>query len=442
MATKVIMPQLGESVVEGTVTKWLKQEGDKIEEFEPLLEVNTDKVDTEVPAPADGTLLRIYVREGETVEAGRLLAMVGEEGESVPDAPDEGAAQPAAEVEAETIKPGPVAKAESTSAPKAGRSGDLGFISPVVARISSEHGVDLTQVQGTGRDGRITKQDVLAFIESGPAETQTPQPVLAPWEEPASGELFRPSEEVFGKAEKADGKMKAGKVIPLDPVRKSIAEHMVRSKHTSPHVTTVMEADLSAIVAHRNKHKEAFKAEGIGLTFSAYFAAATVAALKDVPLANSSFTEKGIQLHKKVNLGIAVSLGERGLIVPVIKAADEMSLRGLARAINELAAKARDGKLNPDDVQGGTFTITNHGVSGSLFATPIISQPQAAILGVGAIQKRPVVVQSTDERGITSDLLAIRPMVYLTLTFDHRILDGAVADQFLAGAVGRLEYWD
>lgn len=443
MATKVIMPQLGESVVEGTVTKWLKQEGDKIEEFEPLLEVNTDKVDTEVPAPADGTLLRIYVQEGETVEAGRLLAMVGQAGEAVPEAPEGGAAEPAAEREAEPARAEPATKADTAPAAKAGRSGDLGFISPVVARISSEHGVDLTQVQGTGRDGRITKQDVLAFIESGAAAgAPAAQPVRSPWEEPASGELFRPSEEVFGKTAKTDGKMKPGEVVPLDPVRKSIAEHMVRSKDTSPHVTTVMEADLSAVVAHRNKHKEAFQAEGIGLTFSAYFAAATVAALKDVPLANSSFTEKGIQLHKKVNLGIAVSLGERGLIVPVIKAADDMSLRGLARTINELATQARDRKLNPDDVQGGTFTITNHGVSGSLFATPIISQPQAAILGVGAIQKRPVVVQSTDELGITSDVLAIRPMVYLTLTFDHRIMDGAVADQFLAGVVGRLEHWD
>lgn len=443
MATKVIMPQLGESVVEGTVTKWLKQEGDKIEEFEPLLEVNTDKVDTEVPAPADGTLLRIYVQEGETVEAGRLLAMVGQAGEAVPEAPEGGAAEPAAEREAEPARAEPATKGDTAPAPKAGRSGDLGFISPVVARISSEHGVDLTQVQGTGRDGRITKQDVLAFIESGAAAgAPAAQPVRSPWEEPASGELFRPSEEVFGKTAKTDGKMKPGEVVPLDPVRKSIAEHMVRSKDTSPHVTTVMEADLSAVVAHRNKHKEAFQAEGIGLTFSAYFAAATVAALKDVPLANSSFTEKGIQLHKKVNLGIAVSLGERGLIVPVIKAADDMSLRGLARTINELATQARDRKLNPDDVQGGTFTITNHGVSGSLFATPIISQPQAAILGVGAIQKRPVVVQSTDELGITSDVLAIRPMVYLTLTFDHRIMDGAVADQFLAGVVGRLEHWD
>lgn len=441
MATKVIMPQLGESVVEGTVTKWLKQEGDKIEEFEPLLEVNTDKVDTEVPAPANGTLLRIYVEEGETVEAGRLLAVVGEEGEKLPEPPDDGVAQPTAEAQAR--RPANAAEAtKAESAAKAGRSGVLGFISPVVARISSEHDVDLKQVQGTGRGGRITKQDVLTFIESGAAEKGAAEVVRSPWEEPGTGELFRPSEEVFGKAAKPAAKAKAGGVLPLDPVRKAIADHMVRSKHTSPHVTTVMEADLSAIVVHRSRHKEAFQAEGIALTFSAYFATATVAALKGVPLANSSFTEEGIQLHKRVNLGIAVSLGERGLIVPVIKAADEMSLRGLARAINELATRARDRKLTPQDVQGGTFTITNHGVSGSLFATPIISQPQAAILGVGAIQKRPVVVENTDARGLKSDVLAIRPMVYLTLTFDHRIIDGAVADQFLAGVVSRLEHWD
>lgn len=440
MATEVIMPQLGESVVEGTVTKWLKQEGDTIEEFEPLLEINTDKVDTEVPAPADGLLLRIYVAEGETVEAGRLLAMVGEEGEAIPAEHEPSSAEP--EAEAETAPAKAVQAAAPEGAARSGRSGDLGFISPVVARISSEHGVDLHQVRGTGQGGRITKQDVLAFLKDKEGEAGIDEGTRAPWEEPASGELFRPSEEVFGETSKPEGKAGAGTILPLDAVRKSIAEHMVRSVHTSPHVTTVMEADLSSVVAHRVEHKQAFKAEGIGLTFSAYFAAATVSALKDVPLANSSFTSAGIKLHSKVNLGMAVSLGEQGLIVPVIKSADEMSLRGLARAINELATKARDHKLKPDDVQDGTFTITNHGVAGSLFATPIISQPQAAILGVGAIQKRAVVVVSTDQRGVTSDVIAIRPMVYLTVTFDHRIMDGAVADQFLAGIVHRLEHWD
>lgn len=433
MATKVIMPQLGESVVEGTVTKWLKKEGDSIEEFEPLLEVNTDKVDTEVPAPADGTLLRIYVNEGETVEAGRLLAVVGDEGEQVPEADED---LPQAEA-----APRSGARQTAEPAARAGRSEELGFISPVVARISAEHSVDLTQVKGTGRGGRITKQDILAYVEGGQAGA-APAAVRSPWEEPASGELFRPTEEVFGGPAAAKPMSKAGKVVPLDPVRKSIAEHMVRSKHTSPHVTTVMEADLTAVAAHRAAQLEAFKSEGISLTYSAYFAAAAVAALKEVPIVNSSFTENGIQLHKKANLGIAVSLGERGLIVPVIKAADEMSLRGLARSINELAERARAGKLSPDDVQGGTFTITNHGVSGSLFATPIISQPQAAILGVGAIQKRPVVVQATDQRGVESDVIVIRLMVYLTLTFDHRILDGAVADQYLGTLVQRLETWD
>ncbi|MDX1600656.1 MAG: dihydrolipoamide acetyltransferase family protein [Anaerolineales bacterium] len=445
MATKVIMPQLGESVVEGTVTKWLKQEGDSVEEFEPLVEVNTDKVDTEVPSPTSGTLLKLYVEEGETVEAGTLLAFVGEPDESVPAG---GNGPAAAEAQKEEKPKQPRRKKEPAGAETVspGKQEELGFISPVVARIASEENVDLQQVEGTGRDGRITKKDVLTYLETREEapEEEAPEkeaaPAAAPWEEPASGELFRPTEEVFKKEAPKAADMD-GDVIPLDPVRKSIAEHMVRSKRTSPHVTTVMEADLSRVVTHRNAHKSAFERDGVKLTYSAYFAAATVGALKDVPIVNASWTDEGILQHRQVNLGMAVSLGERGLIVPVIKDADEMSLRGLARAINELAQQARQGELSPDDVQGGTFTITNHGVSGSLFATPIINQPQAGILGVGAVQKRPVVVEAQAEDGSTTDALAIRPMAYLTLTFDHRILDGAIADEFLGRVVESLESW-
>ncbi len=442
MATRVIMPQLGESVVEGTVARWLKKEGDPIAEFEALLEVNTDKVDTEVPSPATGKVLRVYVPEGQTVRAGTLLAMIGEVGEAVPDAPAPSA--PSAAVAGAA----PAAQAEAVASGGPEKAGDdLGFISPVVAKIAAEHKVDLSRVRGTGRGGRITKKDVLAFLESGGAGA--PAPALAPWETPALGELFRPTEEVFGpKAAAAAAPARSGAaslqgqpaepgrdgdaIVPLDNIRRSVADHMVRSKHTSPHVTTVMEADLSRVVAHRQAQREAFARDRVELTFTPYFVAASVAALKAFPLVNSSWGDNGIVVHRSVNMGLAVSLGEKGLIVPVIKDADRKSFLQLAAEVNDVAARARNRQLKPDEVKGGTFTITNHGVSGSLFATPIINQPQCAILGVGAIQKRAVVI---------GDAIAIRPMVYVSLTFDHRILDGASADGFLAKVVETLQGW-
>jgi len=424
MATQVIMPQLGESVVEGTVSKWLKSEGQSVDEFEPLLEINTDKVDTEIPAPASGVLLRIVVPEGQTVQAGTVLAMIGAAGEAVPEGL--GAAAAAPRVGAQAPAPAP------TAPPAASPSqADLGFISPVVAKIASEYQVDVSQVRGTGTGGRITKKDILAHVRNVPAGGSA-----APaWEQPASGELFRPSEEVFG-AQPAAATPAPGQVIPHDSVRRQIAEHMLRSRRTSPHVTTVMETDLSRVVAHRRAHKEIFARDGVGLTFSAYFVLASVAALKAVPWVNASWADEGIVLHRQVHIGMAVSLGGQGLIVPVIKDADQKSLLAIAAAIQDLAARARSRKLKTDEVQGGTFTITNHGVSGSLFATPILNQPQAGILGVGVIQKRVVVVETA-----AADAFAIRPMAYLTLTFDHRMLDGAVADRFLAAVVERLETW-
>ena len=421
MPTQVIMPQLGESVVEGTVMRWLKKEGESIAEFEALLEVNTDKVDTEVPSPASGQVLRVYVPEGETVQAGTLLAMIGQPGEAVPEAPARGAPADAA-----------AALPTVAAAPRAPElaAGDLGFISPVVARIAAEHSLDLSRVRGTGRGGRITKKDVLAYLEGA----GKPPVEMAPWETPSLGELFRPTEEVFGtKAPPAAAPSPGGDtLVPLDSIRRSVAEHMVRSKHTSPHVTTVMEADLGRVVSHRQAQRVAFARDRIDLTFTPYFVAASVAALKAFPLVNSSWSEAGIVIHHSVNIGMAVSLGEKGLIVPVIKEADRKSLLQLAAEVNDLAARARNRQLKPDEVQGGTFTITNHGVSGSLFATPIINQPQCAILGVGAIQKRAVVID---------DAIAIRPMVYLSLTFDHRILDGAGADGYLARVVETLQTW-
>ena len=428
MTTEVIMPQLGESVVEGTVIKWLRGEADSIEEFEPLVEINTDKVDTEVPSPASGTILKLLVAEGETVKAGTLLAVIGEPGEEVPEAPK---AIPE-NGDSATPEATPVEK-KAAAAPPAGR-GELGFISPVVARIAAEHNVDLSQVSGTGSGGRITKKDVLAYVEGG-------QPV-APWEEPASGELFRPTEEIFGKKQPAPAATAAaGTILPMDAVRTRIAEHMVRSVHTSPHVTTLMEADLGRVIAHRKANKESFQREGVNLTFTAYFVAAAVEALKEYPIVNSSWSDDGIVLHKPTNIGVAVSLGEEGLIVPVVKNADQMSLLAIAKAVNDLGERARNHKLVPDEVQGGTFTITNHGVSGSLLATPIINQPQCAILGTGVLQKRPVVIEGMSPSGEPEDSLAIRPMIYLTLTFDHRIIDGAIADHFLGSLVQRLQSW-
>lgn len=409
MPIQVIMPQLGESVDEGIVSKWLKNIGDEINEFDPLLEVNTDKVDSEIPSPAAGTLLAILVQEGTTVKAGTLLAWIGDPGEVVP---DEG-------VEPEEVKPiekiePPQELAVQFKAPtivhSPGRDKGLGFISPVVAKIATEEGVDLYQVQGSGQGGRITKKDVLAYLEK-----QSVEPTSAPAGTPL------PSQKVV-----------PGEILPHSISRRSIAEHMVRSKHTSPHVTTVMEANLKNVVAHRQASKDLFSQDGVNLTFTAYIVAATVTALKAYPIVNSSWSEEGIIIHKDINIGMATSLGEEGLIVPVLKNSDSLSLLGLARMINDFAYRARSQQLKPDEVQGGTFTITNHGTSGSLFASPIINQPQCAILGVGKIDKRVVVIE---------DAIAIRPMVYLSLTFDHRILDGAIADYFLGKVVESLQIW-
>lgn len=437
MATQVIMPQLGESVVEGTVTKWLKQEGERVEENEALLEVNTDKVDTEIPSPAGGTLLRILVPEGETVAARTVIAWIGEPGEAVP-AGDGEVTRPT-RADEEPSQPEPSTEPSNGAQAQApGRDRDLGFISPVVARMASEHQIDLSQVKGTGQGGRITKKDVQAFLE----QREQPAAEAPPWETPGEGDLFRPTELQFGEraeeekpapAKPAVQPQKGDRVLPLSTMRRSIAEHMAFSKRTAPHVTTVMEADLSRVVAHLNANVAAFARDGARLTYTAYFTAAAVAALKAYPLVNSSWSDEGVVLHGGINVGMATSLGEEGLIVPVIKGADGLSLLGLARVINDLADRARARKLQPDEVKDGTFTITNHGISGSLFASPVINQPQVAILGVGAIQKRPVVVQD--------DAIAVRPMVYLTLTFDHRVLDGASADGFLAKAVETLENW-
>ncbi len=340
MPTKVSMPQFGESVEEGTITKWLKGEGDAVEEYEPLVEVNTDKVDTEVPSPVSGILLKIMVPEGTVTQAGTVLAWVGKPGESIPDAEGGPSFETAPE---HTVERAAAIQTAASGPPRLpGRDHDLGFISPVVARIAEQHQVDLTQVQGTGREGRITKKDILAYINLRGALPEAVE---------GAPEVAVPAPEFLPPAQAREGEPARGELIPLTPVRRSIAEHMVRSKHTSPHVTTVMEADLSRVVNHRTANKETFARAGANLTFTAYFAAAAVASLKAFPIVNASWTDNGIQLHREINIGIATSLESEGLIVPVVKGADGLSLLGIARAVNDLAGRARTKALVTDEVQ-------------------------------------------------------------------------------------------
>jgi 2-oxoisovalerate dehydrogenase E2 component (dihydrolipoyl transacylase) len=406
MATKVLVPLLGEGVEEVTVTKWLKKVGDSVSELEPLLEVNTDKVDTEIPAPTSGTVLKILAEEGVPAKVGTVLAFIGKPGESVEVSGGQVSSARSPSMEKTEVK-------ENVVSDTSHMTREVGFISPVVAKIATEHGVNLQQIQGTGLNGRITKNDVLNYVQSG-----------------KSGMPVAPTSVEHGTRSVAP--ISGDQLIKHTVIRKQIAEHMVMSKHTSPHVLTVMEADMSRVVKHRSANKETFARDGVNLTFTAYFMMAIVAGLKAYPNVNSSWTDEGILVHKAINVGMATSLSEEGLIVPVIRNADNLSLLAMARTVNDLANRARTKKLQPDEVKGGTFTLTNHGTSGSLFAFPVINQPQSGILGVGAIQKRVVVID---------DAIAIHPMVYLSFVFDHRILDGASADRFLVKVKEALENW-
>jgi 2-oxoglutarate dehydrogenase E2 component (dihydrolipoamide succinyltransferase) len=436
MAVPVVMPRLGESVVEGTVAIWLKKPGDDVAEFEALLEVVTDKVDTEIPSPAAGKLLKIMIPEGATTQVGSVLAWIGENGEEGMEG----------NLGAKSINHNSVlvSHADQKRVVRSGRDPVLGYISPVVAKMAQEYQIDLGLIRGSGEKGRITKRDVQVFI----AMQMKTRSELPPWDLPADGDLFRPRELTFpgqpAGAQPLDlsyNPPEAAPVVPLDlndeflpltSMRRSIAAAMVLSKQSVPHVTTIMEADVSRITAHRSVCQAEFERQGVHLTYSAYFGSAVVQALRAHPKVNSSWVENGIQLYRRIHLGFAVALGKDGLIVPVIRDADELSLLELARGLNDLARRGRDRKLKPDEVKGGTFTITNHGTGGSLFATPVINPPQCGILGVGAIQKRVVVID---------DMIAIRPMIYLSFTFDHRILDGRAADEFLAAVKGALDNW-
>jgi 2-oxoglutarate dehydrogenase E2 component (dihydrolipoamide succinyltransferase) len=402
MTTTIYFPEMGEGVIEGTLTRWLVKEGQTVRQYDPVAELETDKVTTEISTEVAGTILRLCVNEGETVAVETVLAYVGSPGEEIPAADNgEERAVPSSKHE----RPG----AAMESAPAEPKALYKGRISPVVGRIAAEHQVDLSLVEGTGRDGRVTKQDILAYVER-----RDTTPVL-------DGE-----EAVSQVALDAGDKM-----LPMTGMRRAIAEHMVMSKRTSPHVTTVFEFDFTAVAAHRAANKEAFAQDGARLTFTVYVVAAIVQGLKQHPLANSVWTDEGVILRREINIGMAAAV-PGGLLVPVIRQADGMNLRGLARAINDLTQRARNKQLTPQELQGGTFSLTNHGTSGSLFATPVINQPQAGILGIGKIEKRVKVID---------DAIAIRPLAFASFTFDHRILDGATADGFVSTVKEIIETW-
>jgi pyruvate dehydrogenase E2 component (dihydrolipoamide acetyltransferase) len=472
MATDVLMPQMGESIAEGTVSKWLKKVGDKVERDEPLLEISTDKVDAEIPSPAAGTLTEIVAQEGQTVAVNSVVARIGAEGEAAqsggapassgapvsspaqkspeqqaanqatqqemqqeapaaaktsgPKAPTPEKASPAA---AKTAAEGRGAPSETKAPPPQGDDENVTSLderrrsksSPLVRKIAKENNIDIEQIQGSGVSGRVTKNDILDFLQ---------QPAPAPQQQQQQQQQqSRPQSKTPTPARAAAPQFAEGEKVrhePLSVMRKKIAQHMIQSKQTSAHVTTVFEFDFTPIERLRRQHKEAYAERGVKITYLPFIIQAVIEALREFPVLNASMDDEKVIYHRDLNIGIAVAL-EWGLIVPVLKNADEKNILGIARSVSDLGDRARSKKLSPEDVQGGTFTITNPGIYGGLFGTPIINQPQVAILGVGGVKKRPVVVETDD-----GDSIAIRSMCIMSLTFDHRLVDGAVADQFMA----------
>jgi 2-oxoglutarate dehydrogenase E2 component (dihydrolipoamide succinyltransferase) len=448
----VVMPQMGVSVSEGTITKWLKQEGEHVEADEPLLEISTDKVDTEVPSPGSGTLTQILVQEGATVDVGTKLAVIGGDGDgasSTDDVPEPATAQAAAESAAvsdapetpptaDTVEEATPAPATASETTESSSTNGKTFVSPVVAKIASEHGVDPSQIQGTGRGGRVTKKDILGFIESD-AKTATPAQQPEPQIEAPAAPAPVAKEAPAPAA--APAPSQPGETFePMTAMRKGIAEHMRRSLDTSAHVTSAIEVDMSRVSAIRAKLKKEYQQSyGVNPTYLIFVARAAAETLREYPWVNGEIRGDQIVTRSYVNLGFAVELQDgKGLIVPVVKNAETLNLLGMAKAVTDIAQRARDKKLLPDEVQGGTFTITNPGGYGTFHGTPVISQPQAAILGTYAVVKRPWVVQ--DELG--EDVIAIRPIMNLTLTYDHRLVDGALAGRFLRDLREKLETWD
>ena len=423
-ATEVIMPQMGESIFEGTITKWLKQVGDKVERDEPLFEISTDKVDAEIPSPAAGVLTEIKAEAGTTVQINSVVAMIGGTAGApavaattpVPAAP---APKPAAEPDGTSISEAPAASAEHVRS------------SPLVRKIAKDNNLDLAQVAGTGAGGRITKEDVLAYMEKPGAAKAAPAPVSAP---PAAA---APAPAAAKPAAPAAPVPQPGELVPMSKMRTIIAQRMVDSKRISAHVHTVFKIDFTRIVKIREKEKNKYEQRnGVKLTYMPFITRAVIATLRKMPIVNAQMEGDAIRYPKNINIGIAVAL-DWGLIVPVIKQAEEKSFLGIARAIADLAERARSKKLKPDEVGSGTFTITNPGIFGEQFGTPIINQPESGILGVGGLFKEPAVV--TGEDG--TDSIAIRHMIHLTLGFDHRIIDGADAGKFMAETKKYLENW-
>ena len=458
MPTDVIMPQMGESIFEGTLTKWLKKPGDKVQRDEPLFEISTDKVDAEIPAPASGVLKEVKIQEGTTVQVNTVVGVIDGDGAggassapakaatpetakaAAPPAPSPArtarevqpsAPPPSEEEETQTESVAPSASPASNVTEISQGDGDRVRSSPLVRKIAKENNVNLSQVPGTGMGGRITKEDILGFIEKYPAGAPAPAPA-------------RPQAAAASSAPQAAAvpvpslpAPTPGELVPMTKMRSIIAQRMVESKHTSAHVHTVFKVDMTRIVKIRERERARFEARnGVKLTYMPFVARAVIAGMKQMPIINSSVEGDGIRYHKNVNIGIAVAL-DWGLIVPVVKQAEERSFVGLQRAINDLAERARAKKLLPDEVAGGTFTITNPGIFGPQFGTPIIMQPQSAILGMGGLFKEPVVI--TDKDG--NDLIAIRSIIRLTLGYDHRIIDGADADKFMVAVRNYLENW-
>ena len=483
-ATEVVMPQMGESITEGTITKWYKQVGDAVERDEPLFEISTDKVDAEIPSPIAGTLLAVNNQEGETVEVGKIVALIGAAGASVSSAPPKQAVEATAAATSADVPSVETAKAEAQAQPAAqqenvqeteGRSYDYGRpgaiedaqssgqangnasvedlrktkSSPLVRNIAKEHGVDIARIEGSGMSGRVTKKDILEYIDSGasfkpqdlfvksPTATSSAAPVQTPQATPAQAPQTVSAPQAKTQSITAPTLQTAiGDTIePMSVMRKKIAEKMVISKQTAPHVTSVYEIDMTSIVKFRNQNKDAFQQRyGTKLTFMPFIFQAVTDALRTYPIVNAQISGDQIVYKGNVNLGMAVAL-DWGLIVPVIKNADQLSMAGLAMTANDLAERARAKKLNPDEVQNGTFTITNTGTFGGLFGVPIINQPQSAIMCFGTIEKRPKVITTPDG----DDVIAVRSMAYFALTYDHRIIDGADAEKFLAHVKRYLE---
>lgn len=448
--TEVILPKMGESVAEATIIKWVVNEGDTVEADDPLVEIATDKVDSEVPAPEDGVLVKRLCEEGDVVEVGKPIAIIDTGGNGSAPEPKSGADTsdaPAAPTAERTEAPKPVPQAEPATAEASGpipRTGESGrFYSPLVRNIAQEEGIsiaELENIEGTGKEGRVTKKDILNYLPERGAYGAAAQKAPAPEPAPAAAKASTPPAGA-GSAKKSSAPLVPGpgdELIEMERMRRMISDHMVHSKYTSPHVTSYVEADLTNVVTWRNKWKKKFEErEGEKLTFTPIFIEAIVRAIKELPMVNISTDGERILKKKNINIGMATALPSGNLIVPVIHNADTLNLTGLAKRVNELAQRARENKLKPEEIQGGTYTITNVGTFGNVMGTPIINQPQTAIMAVGAIRKKPAVIETAE-----GDFIGIRQLMFLSHSYDHRVIDGALGGKFVRLVADFLEQFD